>query len=54
MQQSIGEHVATIGVGAQLDFIDGDEFHRAVTERYRERAGADEPPARDTPAGESE
>ncbi len=46
----------TLMAGARAAIERGayDEFHRAVTERYRERAGADEPPARDTHAGDSE
>jgi hypothetical protein len=34
MQEPVGEDVAAFGVGAELDFVDGEEFHLAV-ERHR-------------------
>ena len=34
MQEPVGEDVAALGVGAELDFVDGEEFHLAV-ERHR-------------------
>ena len=46
----------TLMAGARAAIERGayDEFHRAVTERYRERAAADEPSARDTHSGDTE
>ena len=41
MQQTLGEDVAAVGVGAKLDFVDGDELDVAV-ERHRLH-GAGEP-----------
>ena len=34
MQQAVGEDVAALGVGAELDFVDGEELDLAV-ERHR-------------------
>ena len=39
VQQPVGEDVAAIGIGAELDLIDGDEFGRAVQRHRLDRAG---------------
>ena len=39
MQQPIGEDVAAIGVGAELDFVDGDELGAAVERHGLDGAG---------------
>ena len=39
MQQPVGENMAAIGVGAELDFIDREEFRLAVQRHRLDRAG---------------
>ena len=39
VQQPIGEDMAAIGIGAELDLVDGDELDRAVERHRLHRAG---------------
>jgi len=39
VQQAVGEDVAAVGIGAKLDFVDGDELHRSIQRHGLDRAG---------------